>query len=413
MSIFLAGFEAAGDAGLTFTIPHSWVYGIVSAMLISLLTVSWGRLKPYVYAHFSSVKRLRRAERALDDKSPGLWLAPSIAIKPPTNYGQLIEKSKPIIVVANLKGGVGKTTTVANLIGYFGLKKEMRVLALDMDFQGSLSAVVLTEADYKSALEQQLDGSPSKSAQLIGGKDALWLKDVSDAVDTVVTARCVPSYYTLSNMENRVMVEWLIGKRKEDIRYSLARTLHDPAIQDRFDIILIDAPPRLTTACIQSLCAATHVLVPTVLDGLSAEASGGFVDQLVTNEKLWPHLRLLGVFGNMTNKLLADSAGNPLDAALADYEADARRAATDAITAALDNAAPTLRATQAEPAFPTECFIPQKAELGREAGNRIAYRSTGGSEAVKQISRAYERLGDEILRRIGAPVKAQSRITVR
>lgn len=386
--------------GVTITVPHSWIYGVVGATISGILLAVWKWSWPHIRAHFSSVWRLRRAELALDEKSPGLWLAPSIPIDPPNDYARLIRNSKPIIVVANLKGGVGKTTTVANLIGHYCLKKKKRVLAIDVDFQGSLSAVILTRQDYDNNLEKQADGTPSKAAQLIMGRDASWLKDTSEPVDGVDGARCIPSYYTLSAMENRVMVEWLIAKRKEDVRYALARTLHDPIIQERFDIILIDAPPRLSTGCIQALCASTHVLIPTVLDGLSAEACGGFVDQLATNQRIWPHLRLLGVFGNMTNVLTADLDGSEKDGALTDYEAESRQTAIDTVRAALELATPVLRAAQAEPVFPMACFIPQKTELGRQAGERICYRAEGGSQATQQISRAFDRLGDEIDKRI-------------
>jgi cellulose biosynthesis protein BcsQ len=401
--IFLTTISVA-DTG-TVSIPVTWIYGVggaaVAALLVKATTLAW----PHIRAHFSSVWRLRRAEKALAEDSPGLWLAPSIPVEPPVDYARLIAKSKPIVVVANLKGGVGKTTTVANLVGHYGVKKGRRVLAIDMDFQGSLTAIILTKADYDATLEQQFDGTPCKAAQLITGKDPLWLKNVSEAVDGVEKARCIPSYYTLSNMENRVMIEWLIGKKTDDIRYSLARVLLDPAIQDRFDFIIIDAPPRLTTGCIQALCTATHVLIPTVLDGLSAEASGGFVDQLVTNQKLWPHLKLLGVFGNMTNNLTAEIDGTVRDGAFADYEAEAFRSAVDTVKAALEHSSLPLRSADASPVFPIECFIPQKTELGREAGNRICYRMTGGGPATQAVSRAFDRLGDEIDRRILATSK--------
>ena len=395
----------AAAEGVTVTIPQTWIYGLLAAIFTTLMGSASKMAWPHVKAHFGSVARLRRAERALDEKSPGLWLAPSIPIEPPPDYERVIAKSIPIIVVANLKGGVGKTTAVANLIGHYGLKKNKRVLALDMDFQGSLSVVVLSDAEYKNSLEQQADGSPSKAAQLVSGRDAQWLRDTSVDVDGVHQARCVPSYYTLSIAENRVMVEWLIGKRKEDTRYLLANVLHNKAIQDRFDIILIDAPPRLTTACVQSLCAATHVLVPTILDGLSAEASGGFVAQLVSNEKIWPHLRLLGLFGNMTELLTFNAAGEPPDGRLKDYEADARQAAVDATTVALEAGSATLRAAQNSAMMPIECFIPDKTELGRTAGHGIAYRLQGGSQATQDLSRAFDRLGDEIDRRILASKK--------
>ena len=49
-----------------------------------------------------------------------------------------------VIAVANLKGGVGKTTTVLNLAGFAG-RMGKRVLAIDTDPQGSLTRVALPE----------------------------------------------------------------------------------------------------------------------------------------------------------------------------------------------------------------------------------------------------------------------------
>ena len=201
------------------------------------------------------------------------------------------------------------------------------------------------------------------------------------------------------------MVEWLIAKRKDDVRYSLAKTLHDAKIQDRFDIILIDAPPRLTTGSVQAFCAATHVLVPTILDGMSAEATGGFVEQLATNNALWPHIKLLGAFGNMTEMLVADFDGAVIDGRLRQFEADALTSVGDTIQAALEKAGPSLRAFREQPVFPEECFIPNKVEPGNQAGSRIAYQVAGGSLPTQQISRAFDRLGDEIDRRILATTK--------
>ena len=400
MSVFAM---LAGEAnGLTFTIPVDWLYGIGGAAAVGVMGIAFKWLRPKLVNHFKAVHRLRKAEQALDPHSPGLWIAPSFTPSPIADYKKKIKNSVPIIVVANLKGGVGKTTTVANLIGHYGLKKAKRILAIDLDFQGSLTTCILSEADYKRNLEEQAYGSHSKAAQLVGGKDAQWVRDVSEAVFRVQSARCIPSYYTLSMMENRVLFEWLISKRADDIRYTLAAALHDPIIQESFDMILIDAPPRLTTGCVQALCAATHVLIPTVLDGLSAEGVGGFVDQLVTNERLWPHLRLLGVFGNMTDVATTDLDGEPRERALADYEQEAERTTIDAVRFALERAQPTLRSTQAAPMFPINTFIPNKSELGRRAGDRIGYLAHGGIDAVQAFSRAYDRLADEIDRRISA-----------
>jgi chromosome partitioning protein len=85
-----------------------------------------------------------------------------------------------------------------------------------------------------------------------------------------------------------------------DVRYGLARALLDPAIQKRFHRVIIDAPPRMTTGFVNALCASTHLVVPFVLDILSAERVGLFIGQLERMKpQLFPHLKPAGVIGTM------------------------------------------------------------------------------------------------------------------
>ena len=379
---------------------EDWTTKLLALIIVGLLVEGvrrgWKTLTPHLKEIWSSGRKLSRAQAAVSPGSRGLWLAPSISVEKPDRYRAQLESSKPIIVVANLKGGVGKTTTAANLIAHYSLKKGERVLGIDLDFQGSLTATCLSDEDRRKLLNIQADGANSKAARLISNADPQWLLDSSDPVYGVARAKLISSYYSLAAMENKTMIEWLLGTQTDDLRYQLARILHDDSVQRSFDRIIIDAPPRLTTGCVQAFCAATHVLIPTVLDGLSVEAVATFADQLRIHQELWPHLRIVGVVGTMTEKMTFQH-GALIDAPLSETEADAHAAGRRSLSAALDSASPPLKATSY---LPVECFVPDKTELGRAAGQRIMYATSGHRAEFNFIRDVFDRLGDEIDRRI-------------
>jgi cellulose biosynthesis protein BcsQ len=224
----------------------------------------------------------------------GIWLTEPI--HRPKGYPGWFAKGLPILVIANLKGGVGKTTIAANLAAYFAKDAGKRVLLIDLDFQGSLSSMVLRD-------EQRLptEWQNSKASRLISGdKDANWPSDVAVQVPGM-NIWAIPAYYDVAQAENRLLIEWLTSENSNnDIRYNLATMLHSGLAREHFDIVILDAPPRLTTGCVQALCAGSHILIPTVLDRLSGEAVGAFVDQLKTLKPICPFLKPIGVVGNMT-----------------------------------------------------------------------------------------------------------------
>jgi cellulose biosynthesis protein BcsQ len=164
-------------------------------------------------------------------------------------------------------------------------------------------------------------------------------------------ARGVPSFYGLARADNRVMVEWLLGCYASDPRYWLAETLLNPEVQSRYDRVIIDAPPRMVTGCVQALCASTCVLIPTVLDQLSADAVDRFVTQLEEERNLWPNLKVVGVIAAMCSPNLVS------------YEKDTIRQLIDRLQ----------RHSTRPQLFWKEAFVADNALLSRAAGLGIAY----------------------------------------
>jgi chromosome partitioning protein len=340
---------------------------------------------------------LERARDAVATTGPGLWLA--VPPKVCANY-HVIKSSIPIYSVANLKGGVGKTTIALSLASYFanpfgkaGRTRE-RVLLIDLDFQGSLSSMALTSADR---IPQA--GHISRATRLISGgctgAELIQMHQRVKGLDALPNGQAaqfyaIPAYYDLAQAENRLMVEWLLSDGSRDIRYNLAEVLFSEEVQKRYDRIIIDAPPRLTTAHVQALAASTHVIIPTVLDQLSGEAVGSFVEQAIVHSKLWPHLKMLGVVGSMTEW--------DQHLGLQNYEQDGVVAIKQALEQKKD--AHGLRGP-ATKLLPRNSFIPELKELGRAAGTRIGYLSQGtdapSRTAADKLRRVFDSLGQAVV----------------
>jgi chromosome partitioning protein len=178
-------------------------------------------------------------------------------------------RSIPIITLANLKGGVGKTTLAANLAAWFDAQGE-RVLLIDLDHQGSLSAMALG-GDVRGrdlaepGARRVLAGDWPMTLTMAGAQSNSQLIDAANVVQSD---------------ETRILFQWMLGLAPDDVRYRLAGLLLNPRIQTTFDRVIIDTPPRVTLGFVNALCASTHLLVPTQLNGLSVEAVQSFLATL-------------------------------------------------------------------------------------------------------------------------------------
>ena len=210
-------------------------------------------------------------------------------------YQTGIRDSKPILLFANQKGGVGKTTLSANLAAAFADRGE-RVLVVDLDYQGSLTSLMLAQA--------KVQGEPPSTVDLLHA-DSLpehWpkiaIRPVSDKL------HYISCWYTFERLERNLEYRWILENTEDDVRFRLARALLSSDIQDHYDRVIIDAPPRMTTGFLNGFCSATHLFVPTVVDNVSAVAVGTFARQFrELRSVLNPQIEFAGIVGTMTTLL--------------------------------------------------------------------------------------------------------------
>lgn len=187
------------------------------------------------------------------------------------------------LVIANQKGGVGKTTTAINLGTALAAVGE-RVLILDLDPQGNASTGLgLARSERKLSTYDVLTG------------DAL----MSDAVvpTKIPGLYLVPSTIDLSGAEPELMDQPHRNFRLRDALDTFAAG--DPDIS----YILIDCPPALTLLTINAMVAADAALVPLVCEFFPLEGLSQLVNTIeLVRTKLNPNLELQGVVLTMFDK---------------------------------------------------------------------------------------------------------------
>jgi cellulose biosynthesis protein BcsQ len=214
---------------------------------------------------------------------------------PPTKFEQrMLDSLIRVITVMNLKGGVAKTTIVASLAAHFA-KLGKRVLVIDFDYQGSLTRMMILAARL------QLGSSVLAETLLGDGIDGKGFTQIARELGgTLAKVKLITCGQTFDGFEFRLMLKWLLRETEDDIRFRLANLILSDEVQKEFDIVLIDAPPRLSTGAINALFASHAILIPTVLDDLSVDAVRNFLERADKFRDLNPALEFVGVIGTIT-----------------------------------------------------------------------------------------------------------------
>ena len=176
------------------------------------------------------------------------------------------------IAILNQKGGVGKTTTVANTAAALAMKG-LRVVVIDLDPQAHLTIHFGVNSDS--------DGN--------GSYDVL-TKSASFA-DALINVR--KNLHVLgANID-------LVGAESELVSVVGRETILAEAIEtveDRFDYLLIDCPPSLGLLSLNALAAVDEVFIPIQPHFLALQGFGKLLQTVtLVNKRINPTLKITAI----------------------------------------------------------------------------------------------------------------------
>lgn len=193
-------------------------------------------------------------------------------------------KQTKIISIANHKGGVGKTTTVA-CIGAGLAKKGYKVLLIDLDAQANLTSSLMRDEPEISIYDTIVNDKP---LNIINVKENL---DIIPASLDLATAEI-----ELSSSMDR---EYILVEQLEQIK-------------NNYNYIIIDCPPSLGLLTINALVASTDLYIPMSAEVLPTKGMNSLIKSIeMVKRRANKNLELSGIIftrwhGRKLNKALEE-----------------------------------------------------------------------------------------------------------
>lgn len=184
------------------------------------------------------------------------WSGTMAAMSPKKPAGPVV------LAVANQKGGVAKTTSVAS-IGAALAELGHRVLLVDLDPQACLTfSLGIDPEDLETSVHQVLTQGVDPLEVVIATEDGV---DVLPA--TIELARAEADLLTRTGREH--VIKGALEQVVEDL---------EEAGEAPYDWVLLDCPPSLGVLTVAALTAADGVLVPLQCETLSHRGVGQLLD---------------------------------------------------------------------------------------------------------------------------------------
>lgn len=196
-----------------------------------------------------------------------------------------------VLVIANNKGGVAKTTTSACLAAFFSIMEKKKVLVVDADPQCNLTAALMNvNYDFQDDLEY-LPAHPETGERYHLG--CIYAeKDLAPYPTSLKGVDIIPNI--AGNLQ--------IDKADDSVISTFVDFFHQDVMDELYDIVIIDTPPAKGVLTTASIRASTHILIPCVMERKSVEGLLGMISKVMDEQDLQPANRQTKIIGILPTK---------------------------------------------------------------------------------------------------------------
>lgn len=202
------------------------------------------------------------------------------------------------ISILNLKGGVAKTFTAANM-AYELYRRGYKVLLIDNDKQGNLSkAYSRYDAENVAPVTRLLAGDWESADELIQHTEY-------EGID-IVTANMslFGATWNLTKEDSENQIE-----RYKALVYARVQYYGDCTIYGKYDYCIIDNPPDIGLNVVNALAITDEVIVPVKVDEDALEGLDIVTEQIEDAKAFNPALKLAGVLITSYQNTDGEAAG--------------------------------------------------------------------------------------------------------
>lgn len=213
-----------------------------------------------------------------------------------------------IIAFVNNKGGVGKTTCSKLMAEYLSKRKNMRTLCIDFDPQCNFSHQYLhmeidpaapeglippihPDFDPTDPADMEWDGR-SSIAEIFYGQGVVPYPTYVEKMD--IAPGHADKLLTAESVRRSEVVD--------KVHKQLAQFLNSPDVNASYDAVVIDTAPSKGPLTISVIKAATHIVIPSVMEEQPVQGIYGmlqlWMQESLMREKSRP-LNLIGILPNM------------------------------------------------------------------------------------------------------------------